>query len=179
MHCALGINRSATICVGYLMSDQKYTLLRAVQTVKDKRNLCLTNKGFQIQLITYARRKRLLDPLPLDQREITRKCVQFDDRVHHYKTNPPQTEKNRCRPVEHTLHKYTERERDYRDLYGRSSTKDTKDIDFFSRYIDGRMKDLSLCTALLCGNNSDRDNHTRYQPITKSSFSYDKNSYRY
>ena len=176
VHCALGINRSAAVCVAYLMADQKVTLLKAVQTVKNKRRLCLTNKGFLIQLINYARRKRLLDPLPPDQRDHVRKRVQFDDSALHYRASSPETSQYGSRLVQRPLHKYTEHERDYRELYGRRAS--TGDGDFFSRYIEGRMRDLSSCTALLCGNNNGKS--STYQPATKSAFNYDsKYSYRY
>ena len=177
VHCALGINRSASVCVAYLMADQKVTLLKAVQTVKDKRRLCLTNKGFQIQLIAYARRKRLLDPLPPEQRDLTRRRVHFDDSALHYRASPPETGRYGASLVERPLHKYTEHDRDYRELYGRRASTGGE-MDFFSRYIEGRMKDLSICTAMLCGNQ--RTDSRTYQPATKSSFNYDsKYSYQY
>ena len=55
VHCALGVNRSATICVAYLMQHKQMNLLNAVSLLKRKRPLVLLNKNFQRQLVIYAR----------------------------------------------------------------------------------------------------------------------------
>ncbi|CAD5125175.1 DgyrCDS13418 [Dimorphilus gyrociliatus] len=60
VHCAMGVNRSATMCVAYLMLDQQLDLLEAVRRVKSRRGVILTNKSFQKQLIRFAREKDLL-----------------------------------------------------------------------------------------------------------------------
>ncbi|ELT88711.1 hypothetical protein CAPTEDRAFT_118704 [Capitella teleta] len=60
IHCAMGVNRSGAICVAYVMVDQKVTLIDAIRKVKGKRNAVLCNKGFQRQLIGFARQKGLL-----------------------------------------------------------------------------------------------------------------------
>ena len=54
VHCNLGINRSSAVCVGYMMSRGGKTLLEATKAIKKKRNVVLTNKYFQRQLIRFA-----------------------------------------------------------------------------------------------------------------------------
>ena len=148
VHCAMGINRSATICVAYLISHQKMTLLRAVQLVKDRRRLCLTNRGFQLQLISFAKRKRMLEPLP------------------------SMTSRKSCpdaSAVPRPLHTFKEHQNDYRQFHPRRHADD----DFFSKYIESRMKDIS-CTDFLC--NSTREN--TYQPSSYQPSSYQPSSTR-
>ena len=64
VHCALGINRSGVTVTAYLMVHSKWPLLKAVEFVKKKRGVVLSNHGFQRQLIRFARQQSLLDPLP-------------------------------------------------------------------------------------------------------------------
>lgn len=64
VHCALGINRSGITVVAYLMIYSKWPLLKAVEFVKKKRGVVLSNHGFQRQLIRFARQQSLLEPLP-------------------------------------------------------------------------------------------------------------------
>ncbi len=64
VHCALGINRSGVTVVAYLMIHSKWGLLKALQFVKKKRGVVLTNHGFQRQLIRFARQQGLLEDLP-------------------------------------------------------------------------------------------------------------------
>ncbi|KAK2149882.1 hypothetical protein LSH36_433g03172 [Paralvinella palmiformis] len=63
VHCAMGINRSAATCVGYIMHHRSWPLLKVVQLIKDKRRVVLSNKGFQLQLVRYARSVGMLDKL--------------------------------------------------------------------------------------------------------------------
>lgn len=71
VHCALGINRSAAVCLGYLMTSSKIPLLQATRILKDKRRIALANRGFQRQLVRFARSRGLLDKLEpgRDERE--------------------------------------------------------------------------------------------------------------
>ena len=56
VYCAKGINRSAAICVAYMMVHRKTSLLDTVRNVKNQRGgTILSNTGFQRQLICYAR----------------------------------------------------------------------------------------------------------------------------
>lgn len=65
VHCAMGINRSVAVAIAYIMWHKKnWPLLKTVQYVKDRRNLCLSNEGFCVQLVQYARAKGYLDELP-------------------------------------------------------------------------------------------------------------------
>lgn len=63
VHCALGINRSAAVCLGYMMTHSKIPLLRATRILKDKRRIALANRAFQRQLVRFARSRGLLDEL--------------------------------------------------------------------------------------------------------------------
>ena len=64
VHCALGINRSGVTVTAYLMVHSKWPLLKALEFVKKKRGVVLSNHGFQRQLIRFARQQNLLDHLP-------------------------------------------------------------------------------------------------------------------
>ena len=64
VHCAMGINRSVAVCVAYLLHHKNWPLLKATSYVKDRRRLCLSNDGFRVQLVKYARARGLLDQLP-------------------------------------------------------------------------------------------------------------------
>ena len=69
VHCAMGINRSAAVCAGYLMMTTHATLFEVLKTLKRKRRIVLTNHGFQRQLVRYAGARGLLDDLPPQSRE--------------------------------------------------------------------------------------------------------------
>jgi protein-tyrosine phosphatase len=71
VHCALGINRSAAVCLAYLMVDQKMPLLEATRVLKNKRRILLSNKAFQRQLVMFARSKNLLDNIARGSQTIT------------------------------------------------------------------------------------------------------------
>lgn len=50
VHCQVGISRSATIVLAYLMLKQNMTLVEAIKKVKDERGI-YPNQGFLRQLI--------------------------------------------------------------------------------------------------------------------------------
>ncbi|XP_040198112.1 dual specificity protein phosphatase 26 [Rana temporaria] len=50
VHCAVGVSRSATLVLAYLMIYQRMTLVEAITTVKDKRGI-VPNRGFLRQLL--------------------------------------------------------------------------------------------------------------------------------
>ncbi|KAG7270621.1 hypothetical protein CRUP_010916 [Coryphaenoides rupestris] len=50
VHCHVGVSRSATLVLAYLMLKQKLTLVDAICAVKDKRGV-VPNRGFLRQLI--------------------------------------------------------------------------------------------------------------------------------
>lgn len=64
VHCALGINRSAAVCVAYMMVDRRQPLLTVTRLIKDRRRIVLANKAFQRQLVAFARSRGLLGDLP-------------------------------------------------------------------------------------------------------------------
>ena len=66
VHCVAGMNRSATITVGYLLNHfQDMDLLQAIKYTVKKRSWILTNAGFRRQLIQYAaERNQLKDERP-------------------------------------------------------------------------------------------------------------------
>ncbi len=61
VHCAMGINRSALICAAYIIADKKMKLLDVVKHLKSRRKIVLSNKGFRLQLVRFARQKGLLE----------------------------------------------------------------------------------------------------------------------
>ncbi|KAG8574810.1 hypothetical protein GDO81_009346 [Engystomops pustulosus] len=50
VHCAVGVSRSATLVLAYLMIYHHMTLVEAINTVKDKRGI-IPNRGFLRQLL--------------------------------------------------------------------------------------------------------------------------------
>lgn len=55
VHCAMGVSRSATVVLAYLMWKQKAAFLHALLQVQQARPLCAPNVGFVEQLETYER----------------------------------------------------------------------------------------------------------------------------
>jgi len=53
VHCEMGISRSSTICIAYLMKKRKMTLYDAYFYVLDKRSIIRPNSGFLLQLEKY------------------------------------------------------------------------------------------------------------------------------
>lgn len=61
IHCYQGVNRSAVICLAYLMVSRRWSMMRAVRRVRAQRPFILSNTGFQEQLIEFAYVNGLLD----------------------------------------------------------------------------------------------------------------------
>lgn len=58
VHCALGVSRSVTICLAYLVKYEGRTLREAYFEVKKKRPIIRPNEGFWRQLISFEIAKR-------------------------------------------------------------------------------------------------------------------------
>ena len=61
VHCELGVNRSTTLAVAYLVESEQVTLTQAVRQVRIDRPNVLINDGFRRQLVRFAAERRLLD----------------------------------------------------------------------------------------------------------------------
>ena len=86
VHCALGINRSGVTVIAYLMIHSKWPLLKAVEFVKKRRGVVLSNHGFQRLLIRFARQHSLLDPLHKKYHNLHDQSPAEDHRfLHHAK----------------------------------------------------------------------------------------------
>lgn len=57
VHCAMGVSRSATIVLAFLMIFENMTLVDAIQTVQAHRDIC-PNSGFLRQLQVLDNRLR-------------------------------------------------------------------------------------------------------------------------
>ncbi|MBW03206.1 Dual specificity protein phosphatase 26, partial [Eschrichtius robustus] len=57
VHCAVGVSRSATLVLAYLMLYHRLTLVEAIRKVKDHRGI-IPNRGFLRQLLALDRRLR-------------------------------------------------------------------------------------------------------------------------
>jgi len=79
VHCALGINRSAAVCVAYLMVERRLALLDATRLIKDRRRIVLANKAFQRQLVRFARTRGLLGQLPRNNQQLNNDDDDDDD----------------------------------------------------------------------------------------------------
>ncbi|XP_005988285.1 dual specificity protein phosphatase 26 [Latimeria chalumnae] len=58
VHCAVGVSRSATLVLAYLMIHHHMTLVEAIKTVKDHRGI-IPNRGFLRQLVNLDNTLRL------------------------------------------------------------------------------------------------------------------------
>jgi len=61
VHCRMGISRSSTIIIAYLMERHKMTLRTAVQHTREKRAIIYPNEGFQKQLELFEKLQCLID----------------------------------------------------------------------------------------------------------------------
>ena len=59
VHSDVGANRSAAIAAALLL-DEGINLIEVVRLLKERRPLCLTNKGFRLELVRKARRMNQL-----------------------------------------------------------------------------------------------------------------------
>jgi hypothetical protein len=65
VHCMMGISRSATVVLAYLMHSRNMTLEGATRLVLSKRNGIFPNDGFIMQLIMYEKKLfRMMSFLP-------------------------------------------------------------------------------------------------------------------
>eukprot|EP01001_Neometanema_parovale_P002910 NODE_1368_length_1765_cov_89.506090_g1299_i0.p1 GENE.NODE_1368_length_1765_cov_89.506090_g1299_i0~~NODE_1368_length_1765_cov_89.506090_g1299_i0.p1 ORF type:complete len:295 (+),score=42.68 NODE_1368_length_1765_cov_89.506090_g1299_i0:213-1097(+) len=55
IHCKAGINRSATLCIAYLIAHSRLPLLQAIQHTFCRRPFILHNHNFKEELIRFAR----------------------------------------------------------------------------------------------------------------------------
>lgn len=55
VHCALGVSRSATVCIAYLMKHHNLTLIKAHEFVQKHRSIIHPNPGFWKQLVEYEK----------------------------------------------------------------------------------------------------------------------------
>jgi protein-tyrosine phosphatase len=54
VHCMAGVSRSPTVIIAYLTRKHKMDLNRAIDLVKEKRNIIQPNSGFMDQLNSYV-----------------------------------------------------------------------------------------------------------------------------
>jgi len=53
VHCKMGVSRSASVVLAYVMKEYEYSLEEAYDFVKQKRTCINPNEGFRVQLATY------------------------------------------------------------------------------------------------------------------------------
>lgn len=56
VHCVVGVSRSATLCIAYLMKHHKMSLFTAHEHVRSRRPIIRPNVGFWKQLVDYERK---------------------------------------------------------------------------------------------------------------------------
>ena len=66
IHCVVGVNRSGVLAIAYCMLHKNMGPISAAKFVKESRKMMLTNNGFQVRLIAFAREKGMLQ-LDTDQ----------------------------------------------------------------------------------------------------------------
>ncbi|MEQ2194884.1 hypothetical protein XENOCAPTIV_004325 [Xenoophorus captivus] len=67
VHCTVGVSRSATLVLAYLMIRQNLTLVEAIRTVKDHRGV-IPNRGHSLQLRSKSFHQRKLETHQIDYR---------------------------------------------------------------------------------------------------------------
>ncbi len=71
IHCMAGLNRSGILVASELILSHEMNALEAVKELRKNRgNLALSNKGFQIQLLKLAEKHQLLGPTPGQENSI-------------------------------------------------------------------------------------------------------------
>jgi hypothetical protein len=60
VHCEMGVNRSAALCVAYLVQRTQMPLMHVLRLVKIERAVLLVNDGFRRQLLRFAGDRQLL-----------------------------------------------------------------------------------------------------------------------
>ena len=55
VHCKFGISRSSTLVIAFLVKYQKFTVEKALEFVREKRNIVYPNYGFMNQLYKYEK----------------------------------------------------------------------------------------------------------------------------
>ena len=61
IHCELGVNRSVTLAVAYLIDTEGVALTQAVRQLRLARPNMLRNEGFRRQLVQFAAERKLID----------------------------------------------------------------------------------------------------------------------
>ena len=98
VHCHMGISRSATIVISYIMKTQKMGWIDALHFVSKKRPIICPNQGFMYSLMDYEKKLRSLqtDPVqtdPLQTDPVKSDLVQTDPvQTDLVKTDPLQTD---------------------------------------------------------------------------------------
>lgn len=55
VHCAYGVSRSATLVIAYVMHTNRWPYSKALQHVKQMREVVRPNRGFESQLVTWGK----------------------------------------------------------------------------------------------------------------------------
>lgn len=69
VHCTMGMSRSATIVLAYLVGRANMSLMDAFEYIKQRRPVASPNPGFMLQLVDYelkVRGKASIDPVKYD-----------------------------------------------------------------------------------------------------------------
>ena len=73
VHCFAGVNRSAALVVAFVVTKLRWSLLRTLRHVHERRPIVLTNLSFRLQLIRMAAREGLL----LDEETVAASTAQL------------------------------------------------------------------------------------------------------
>ena len=87
VHCKMGVSRSASVVLAYLMKEFNYSLEHAFHFTKQKRSCINPNDGFRLQLATYEsiliahRAKYSLFEPPVEPTKLENETGNSDDEV--------------------------------------------------------------------------------------------------
>ena len=70
VHCALGVSRSCSVLLAYLVKYEDMSLLEALVLVKHRRSIVYPNKGFLLRLIEFEREVRKQSSVPFEILEL-------------------------------------------------------------------------------------------------------------
>ena len=87
IHCKLGISRSPSILIAYLVKYMNFTTMKALDFIKSKRKQIQPNPGFLVQLSAYERKiskNRVLPKYICNSHSVSKSTADFSSSQHRY-----------------------------------------------------------------------------------------------
>jgi len=97
VHCQMGLSRSATIVIGYMMKSQGWPLEKAYSHVFEARGFIMPNDGFHYQLLKYE--KQLYGKITMEPRGFMSERWQEESELEKKKQQAKDEKKSETPPV--------------------------------------------------------------------------------